>query len=106
MAGARAFCWPTLFEGYGMPVAEALAAGVPVVCSDDPSLDEAAGEAAWRAPARDAQAVAGAILQAVGDETERARRIALGRAHAASRTWEACGTVFVEAIEGLAAGRS
>ena len=50
VAGARAFCWPTLFEGFGMPVAEALAAGVPVVCSDDPSLDEAAGEAAWRAP--------------------------------------------------------
>ena len=102
VAGARAFCWPTLFEGFGMPVAEALAAGVPVVCSDDPSLDEAAGDAAWRAPARDPEAIAGAIRRAVVDDAERARRIEAGRAHAATLTWEACATVFVETIEGLA----
>ncbi len=102
MAGARAFCWPTLFEGFGMPIAEALAAGVPVVCSDDPSVDEAAGPAAWRVPARDPEALAAAIRHAVADEAERARRIELGRAHAAALTWEACATVFVETIEGLA----
>ena len=102
VAGARAFCWPTLFEGFGMPVAEALAAGVPVVCSDDPSLDEAAGDAAWRAPARDPEAIAAAIRRAVADDDERARRSAAGRAHAATLTWEACATVFVETIEELA----
>ena len=63
LAGARAFCWPALFEGFGIPVVEAQAAGVPVACSDDPSLDEAAGDAAlrfagprpprrWRPPSR------------------------------------------------------
>ena len=102
VAGAAAFCWPTLFEGFGMPVAEALAAGVPVVCSDDPSLDEAAGDAAWRAPARDPEAIAEAIRRAVTDDAERARRSAAGRAHAATLTWEACATVFVQTIEELA----
>jgi glycosyltransferase involved in cell wall biosynthesis len=106
MAGASAFCWPTLFEGFGMPVAEALAAGVPVVCSDDPSLDEAAGDAAWRVPAREPEALAAAILAAVGDEAERTRRIALGRAHAAALTWDACAAVFLEAIEALAGTRA
>ena len=48
LAGARAFCWPALFEGFGIPVVEAQAAGVPVACSDDRSLDEAAGDAALR----------------------------------------------------------
>ena len=91
VAGARAFCWPTLFEGFGMPVAEALAAGVPVVCSDDPSLDEAAGDAAWRAPARDPEAIGGRDpARRWRDDAERARRIAAGRAHAATLTWEAC----------------
>jgi glycosyltransferase involved in cell wall biosynthesis len=103
VAGARAFCWPALFEGFGMPVAEALAAGVPVVCSDHVSLDEAAGDAALRAPARDPAALAGALRTACAGGPERAARIARGRAHTAGLTWEATAGVFVTAIEEAAA---
>ena len=68
LAGARAFCWPALFEGFGIPVAEAQAAGVPVACSDDRSLDEAAGDAALRFAARDPEALAAALARLVEDE--------------------------------------
>jgi glycosyltransferase involved in cell wall biosynthesis len=103
VAGARTFCWPALFEGFGMPVTEALAAGVPVVCSDDASLDEAAGDAALRVPARDASALAAALATACADGPERDARIARGRAHTAGLTWEATAGVFVTAIEEAAA---
>src|SRR5690606_31364833 len=45
-AGARLFTFPSLYEGFGLPVLEAMASGVPVVCSDSSSLPEVAGKAA------------------------------------------------------------
>ncbi len=53
---------PSLYEGFGLPVVEAMACGTPVLCSDIPPLAEVAGDAAWRLPPRDAQAWADAIL--------------------------------------------
>ena len=105
VAGARVFCFPSLFEGFGIPVAEALAAGVPVVASDDPSLDEASGDAALRVPARDPEAIAGGIERLLVDEGERAKRIHAGRAHAAELTWEACARTVISGLEEVAASR-
>jgi glycosyltransferase involved in cell wall biosynthesis len=99
VAGAAAFCLPALVEGFGMPVAEALAAGVPVVCSDHESLDEAAGDAALRAAPTDAEAIAAALEVALrGDAT----RIAAGRDHAATLTWSADAATIVAAIKAIA----
>jgi glycosyltransferase involved in cell wall biosynthesis len=102
LAGARAFCWPALFEGFGIPVAEAQAAGVPVACSDDPSLDEAAGDGALRFPPRDADALADTLTRIVEDDAVRADLVARGHAHAATLTWDATATALLAALEDAA----
>jgi glycosyltransferase involved in cell wall biosynthesis len=94
--GAAASCYPSRFEGFGMPVVESLACGTPAVCSTHPSLDEAAGPAAWRADPDSPEHVATAIAQAV--EADEARRAA-GAAHAARFTWRACGEAVLAAYE-------
>ena len=102
LAGARAFCWPALFEGFGIPVVEAQAAGVPVACSDDPSLDEAAGDGALRFGARDPEALAAALTRLIEDETLRSELRARGREHAATLTWDATAAALLTALEGAA----
>ena len=81
---AALFIFPSLYEGYGMPVLEAMAAGCPVVCSTAPALVEVAGEAALLAPARDPEALATHCRSLLADEVLRRRLIALGRARAAA----------------------
>jgi glycosyltransferase involved in cell wall biosynthesis len=87
-ATATAFVLPSLSEGFGLPVAEAMRRGVPVACSDASSLPEVAGGAALLFDPRSADAVREAIARLLGDAGLRERLAAAGRVRAAELTWE------------------
>jgi glycosyltransferase involved in cell wall biosynthesis len=84
---AWAFVYPSTFEGFGMPVVEAMAAGVPLACSDIEPLRTIARDAAvWFAPG-DEGAICDALRRITSDEDLRARLVAAGAGRAAQFTW-------------------
>jgi glycosyltransferase involved in cell wall biosynthesis len=85
---AEAFAYPSLAEGFGLPVAEAMACGVPVVASDIESLREVAGDAAIFVPPGDAAAFAREIERALEDDAARDMLREAGPRRAALFTWE------------------
>lgn len=84
---ARAFVFPSLYEGFGLPPLEAMACGTPVVTSNVSSLPEVAGGAALLADPTDTDDIAAQITRAVTDEALRAELIARGQARAREFSW-------------------
>jgi glycosyltransferase involved in cell wall biosynthesis len=91
MRGARALLFPSLAEGFGLPVAEAMALGTPVLTADRGALAEVAGDAALRVDPEDAAAIAAAIRRLDGDDALCAALAERGRARAQRFTPEAFG---------------
>ena len=84
---ARAFVYPSLFEGFGMPVLEAMAAGIPVACSDIPPLREVAGAAALFFDPLQEDAIESAIERVMTDAPLREQLATDGRERAREFTW-------------------
>ena len=98
LTGATLLAYPSLYEGFGFPVLEAFAAGVPVLTSTTSSLPEVAGEAAVLVDPRDPVAIAEGLAQLFDDEDLRGMLSAAGLIRASKFTWERTARLTAEAL--------
>ena len=101
LSGALAFVFPSLYEGFGLPVLEAQACGCPVVCSNTSSLPEVAGEGALLVDPTDTEALAAAMARLAGDPALRASLVERGFANLKRFSWERCARTVLGVFERL-----
>lgn len=101
---ADAFAFLSLYEGFGMPVLEAMACGTPVVCSNRTSLPEVAGDAAVVVDAEDTSKAADSLSSLLADSDMRTRLVEAGFAHARTFTWRKTAAEIFQVIRDVAAG--
>jgi glycosyltransferase involved in cell wall biosynthesis len=102
---ALALAYPSLYEGFGFPVLEAMSLGTPVVSSDIPVLAEVGGDAAVRAVVGDPGSFADALGRLAEDPALRDRQVTAGRARAAGYSWQRTGEGLLEAYSVTASSR-
>jgi glycosyltransferase involved in cell wall biosynthesis len=106
LAGATALAVPSVYEGFGYPPLEAMAAGTPVVATSVGALPEVLGNGAEFVPATDVDALVGALGRVLDDATHRARLVERGRARAATFSWDECATEMARLYEDAMAART
>ncbi len=103
-SAARVLAYPSLYEGFGLPILEAFACGTPVVTSTASCLPEVAGDAALLVPPTDVAALAAALERALTDEAARAELIARGFERVKAFSWAASAQKLVGIYRQLAGG--
>jgi glycosyltransferase involved in cell wall biosynthesis len=98
-SGATLFVLPSLYEGFAMPVLEAMACGAPVACSNVSSLPEVAGDAALLFDPRSVDGMVAAFRHALEDAELRATLSLLGKERAQQFTWERCARQVLRVLE-------
>ena len=89
-AGARLFAFPSIYEGFGLPVLEAMASGTPVLISDQASLPEVAAGAAWQVNPLNVDDIRDGLEHALQDESWREQAISAGLRRASEHSWKRC----------------
>ncbi len=100
-AGATAFVYPSLYEGFGLPVAQAMAAAVPIITSNVSSLPEIAGDGALLVDPRSADELRSALEKLLGSPSLQQQLRSAGRARAEQYRWKQCACQSLEFFRGL-----
>ncbi len=103
LSGAQAFAFPSLYEGFGFPVLEAMACGAPIVCSSTSSLPEVAGEAAVLVNPLDVESIADGLLRVLQDDDLRRHLIAAGYRQVQRFSWDSTARQLLELFEEMEA---
>jgi glycosyltransferase involved in cell wall biosynthesis len=90
------FVFPSLYEGFGLPLLEAMACGTPVVAADNSSIPEVAGDAALLFKAQDAQSIADTMTRVLTNDTVRLDLVQKGLVRARDMTWDKCARQTVD----------
>lgn len=101
-SGARLFTFPSLYEGFGLPVLEAMSSGVPVVCSNSSSLPEVAGKAALMSEPLDVETLTDNLRRGLEDEHWRSSAIDKGLSHSAMFSWQRCASETIAVYKTVA----
>lgn len=99
--GAVAFCYPSLAEGFGLPVLEAMAAGAVIVTTRDSAMAEVAGDAAMLVDPHDPAGLAATIRHALDDEVAMAQRRRAGFNRSREFTWQSCAEATCDVYESV-----
>ena len=102
---ARCTVYPSWYEGFGMPVLEAMACGSPVITSNTSSLPEVAGDAGLLVPPGDSEALAGALERVLANERFRNELISKGLARAGQFSWDTCAAKHADLYREVLAAR-
>jgi glycosyltransferase involved in cell wall biosynthesis len=98
LSGARLFVLPSLYEGFGLPILEAMACGTPVVCSAVASLPEVAGDAAILVNPQDTAQLTQALARVLDDDALRQQLVRKGLDRVAHFSWERCARQTLEVL--------